>query len=148
MGLSDRAWGRESHGEEPMTANIAMLVLSLTLLLLIQFVQGLHTTSKAGLPYSLSSRDKAVDLGLVGGRIQRAKVNLIENLALFAPLSVLAEVVKASPDTVKWGAIIFFVARLIHFATYIAGVQMIRTLAWLGGVVGCVMIGLAIVGWA
>lgn len=131
-----------------MTTNITMLVLSLALLLLFQLVQGLHTTTNHGLPYSLSSRDKAVDLGLMGGRLQRAKVNLIENLALFAPLSIAAEVTHASPGTVGLGAIIFFVARVVHAVTYLAGVSIIRTLAWVAGVVGCVMIGLAIVGWA
>ena len=131
-----------------MSTNITMLVLSLLLLLILQLVQGLHTTTNHGLPYSLSSRDKAVDLGLFGGRLQRAKVNLIENLALFVPLSIVAEVSHASPATVAWGAIIFFAARVVHAVTYLSGVSIIRTLSWVAGVVGCVMIGLAIVGWA
>lgn len=130
-----------------MTTNILMLVLSLVLLLVFQLVQGSVTTVQRGLPYALGPRDKAVDLGLMGGRVQRAKVNLIENLALFVPLSIVAEVTHASPGTVGLGATIFFVARIVHAVTYLAGVSIVRTLAWGAGVVGCVMIGLAIVGW-
>lgn len=131
-----------------MTTNIDMLVLSLLLLLVFQFSQAMHTSAKAGLPYSFSPRDKAVDTGVMGGRIQRAKVNLIENLALFAPLSVLAEATHANPSTVGLGAIIFFVARVAHAVIYLAGYSIIRTLAWFAGVAGCVIVALAIVGWA
>ena len=114
----------------------------------MQLVQGAHTGATQGLPYLNSPRDKPVTLGLMAGRIQRAKVNLVENLMLFAPLSVLAEATHASPNSVGLGAIIFFVARIVHAATYLAGVTVIRTLAWLGGVVGCVIIAFAILGWA
>jgi uncharacterized MAPEG superfamily protein len=131
-----------------MTINIAMLVLSLALLLLFQLIQAAQLNGVAGLPYTLSARDKPVDVGLMGGRLQRAKVNLIENLMLFAPVSVLAETTHASPQTVTLGAIIFFVARVIHAITYLAGVAVIRTLAWLAGVIGSVMIALAVLGWA
>ena len=130
-----------------MTINIAMLILSLVLLQLFQFLQGAHLGKIAGNAYNLSPRDKPVDLGLMGGRIQRAKVNLIENLVVFAPLSILAEVTHASPATVSWGAIIFFVARIVHAVTYLAGIAVLRTLAWLAGVIGCVVVGLAVVGW-
>jgi len=131
-----------------MTINIAMLVLSLALLLLLQLIQANQLNGIAGLAYTLSPRDKPVDVGLMGGRIQRLKVNLIENLVLFAPLSVLAEAIHASASIVSWGAIIFFVARVVHAVCYIAGIGGVRTLAWLAGVVGCVMIALAVVGWA
>jgi uncharacterized MAPEG superfamily protein len=131
-----------------MTTNIAMLVLSLALLLLFQLIQAAQLNSVAGVSYNLSARDKPVDVGLMGGRIQRAKVNLIENLLLFAPLSILAEVTHANPQTVGWGAIIFFVARVVHAITYLAGVAVIRTLAWFAGVIGCVILALAVLGWA
>ncbi len=131
-----------------MTINGDMLLLSLALLLLFQLVQGLHTSVNHGLPYSLSSRDKPVDLGLTGGRIQRAKINLIENLMLFAPVSILGELMQVNHSLVNVGAIIFFVSRIVHAVTYIAGISVIRTISWLTGLVGCVLIGLAVVGWA
>jgi len=131
-----------------MTINGVMLILSLTFLLLIQLIQAQHTTSLHGLGYAMSPRDKSVDVGILGGRIQRAKVNLIENLMLFAPLSVLGETLQVNHSAVAWGAIIFFVARVVHFVVYLAGIKGIRTLAWLVGVVGCGMIAFALLGWA
>lgn len=132
-----------------MTTTGDMLVLSLALLLLIQLVQGMHTSKLHGLPYSLSPRDKAVDVGIYGGRLQRAKVNLIENLALFAPLAVLGELMQGGDKgIVATGAIIFFVARVVHVITYVAGIGGVRTLAWLACVVGCVMMALGVLNWA
>jgi len=134
--------------EETVTMNIEMLVLSLVLLLVLQLVQATHTTMIAGMPYAFSPRDKTVDVGILGGRIQRTKVNLIENLMLFAPLSVLAEATHAGPALVGWGAVVFFVARIVHTLCYLAGIPVLRTLAWLAGVIGCIMIACAILGWA
>lgn len=132
-----------------MTINGDMLILSLALLLAIQLVQGMHTSKLHGLPYSLSPRDKAVDVGVFGGRLQRAKVNLIENLALFAPLAVLGELLQsANHAIIGTGAIIFFVARLVHVICYVGGINGVRTLAWLASVVGCVMMALGVLGWA
>jgi uncharacterized MAPEG superfamily protein len=131
-----------------MTTNGVMLVLSLALLLLLQLIQGAHTSKLGGLSYSLSPRDKAVDVGVFGGRLQRAKVNLIENLALFAPLSVLGELLPVDHATVNLGAIIFLVARVVHAITYLGGINLVRTLAWLACVVGVVIVALADLGWA
>ncbi len=131
-----------------MTVNVSMLILSLALLLLIQLIQATQVIRLHGQPYALSPRDNPVDVGVLGGRIQRAKVNLVENLMLFAPLSVLAEALKSDPKLVAWGAAIFFVARVLHFPLYLAGIALVRTLAWLAGVIGCVLIALAILGWA
>lgn len=131
-----------------MTVNGVMLILSLALLLVLQLVQVQITTMKAGLGYTMGPRDKPVDVGLFGSRLQRAKVNLVENLALFAPLSVLGEIMQVNHAIVAWGAVIFFVARIIHVIAYTGGITGVRTLAWLAGVVGCVLIAIALLGWA
>ncbi len=132
-----------------MTINGDMLVLSLALLLLIQLVQGSHTGQLHGLPYAFGPRDKPVDPGVLGGRLQRAKVNLIENLALFAPLAVLGELLQnVNHAIIGWGAVIFFIARIVHVITYVGGVNGVRTLAWLAGVIGCVLVALGVLGWA
>lgn len=131
-----------------MTTNGVMLILSLALLLLLQLVQAGHVSMLQGLPFLFGPRDKPVDFGKFGGRLQRAKVNLVENLMLFAPLSVLAETAQVDHATAGWGAGIFFVARVVHVITYVGGINGVRTLAWLAGVVGCVILALALLGWA
>lgn len=131
-----------------MTTNGVMLILSLALLVLMQLVQVQLITMKGGLGYAMGPRDKPLETGLFGSRLQRAKVNLIENLALFAPLSVLAETMQVNHAIVAWGAVIFFVARIVHVITYTGGIAGVRTLSWLAGVIGCVLIAIALLGWA
>ncbi len=130
-----------------MTTNGVMLILSLALLLLQQLIQAQHTTMLHGLAYAMSSRDKPVDVGALGGRLQRAKVNLIENLMLFAPVSILGELMQVNHHMVNLGAIIFFVARVIYVPLYWAGVPGLRTLAWLASVIGIVIVAIADLGW-
>lgn len=131
-----------------MSINVDMLVLSLALLLLLNLIQAMQLTQLHGLTYASSPRDKGVDVGVFGGRVQRTKTNLVENLMLFAPLSVLGELAQVDHALVSWGAVIFFVARVVHTLCYLGGIAYIRTLAWLVGVIGCILIAIAVLGWA
>jgi len=131
-----------------MTINGVMLILSLALLLLLQLIQAQHTTGLAGMSYAFSPRDKAIDVGVLGGRMQRAKVNLVENLMLFAPVSILGELMQVNHSMVNLGAIILFVARVFHAPLYWAGIPVLRTLSWLACVVGIVIVTVADLGWA
>ncbi len=63
-------------------------------------------------------------------RAQAAHMNAIENLVVFGILGVTAHQVGAS---VLLATQIYFVARLLHFAVYTAGIPGIRTLAFAVG---------------
>ena len=67
-------------------------------------------------------------------RARRAHANAVENLAVFAPLALLATVLEVgrTPLAVDAAATYFF-ARVAHFTLYTAGVPVLRTLAFLVG---------------
>lgn len=62
-------------------------------------------------------------------RSARAYLNAAVNLAVFAPLVLSAPNAEAMGLAVK----IYFISRVVHFVTYVAGVPVLRTLAFAGG---------------
>ena len=80
------------------------------------------------------------DLPAWGQRAQRAHMNLVENLAPFAALVLVAHAIGASNATTVLGAQLFFYARIVHLVVMIAGIPWLRTLAFAVGLIGNLMI--------
>ncbi len=80
------------------------------------------------------------DLPAWAQRTQRAHMNLVENLAPFAALVLLAHVTGQASDATALGAALFFWSRLVQSAVHIAGIPWIRTLAFAIGWVGLLII--------
>jgi uncharacterized MAPEG superfamily protein len=73
-------------------------------------------------------------------RAKRAHVNAVENLAVFAPLVIVAAIIGVSTTTTVLSAQIYLAARLVHYAVYTLGVPLIRTPAFLAGSIATVAI--------
>lgn len=73
-------------------------------------------------------------------RARKAHANHVENLAPFAALVLIAELIGASPALTAFGAGLFFWARLVHYIVYAAGVPWARTLAFAAGWLGMVLV--------
>lgn len=73
-------------------------------------------------------------------RLKAAHANLTENLAPFAGLVLAAHVAGLANETTALGSLIFFVARVIHAFSYWLGLPFVRTVAFAGGWVGCLMV--------
>ena len=80
------------------------------------------------------------DLPESAQRAQRAHANLVENLAPFAVLVLVAHVSGSANETTALGAQLFFWARVVQAAVHIAGVPWLRTFAFLAGWVGNLLI--------
>lgn len=78
------------------------------------------------------------------GRLHRALMNLLEALAIFTPVILIANAVGVSNQITEAGSVLFFVSRLIHALVYMAGIPWARTFAFMGGVVGTGMIVFAL----
>ncbi len=78
-------------------------------------------------------------------RTQKAHSNMVENLAPFAALVLIAAVTEQASALTATGAALFFYARLIHAIVYIIGLPWIRTLAFLAGWVGILLVFIAVV---
>jgi uncharacterized MAPEG superfamily protein len=105
-------------------------------------------TSLMWIPYMLSrirARGALEAMGnLVAGspaepgwadRAKRAHANAVENLAVFAPLVLIASAIGTTNAATAAAAQIFVVARLMHYVVYVLGIPVLRTLAFLAGFV-------------
>jgi uncharacterized MAPEG superfamily protein len=77
-------------------------------------------------------------------RMIAAHYNAVENLAVFAPLVLIAHVLNVHSGATVFACALYFWSRLAHAAVYTAGIPVLRTLAFAGGFVGQVILVMAI----
>ncbi len=96
-------------------------------------VQVLAAQAQVGLEPLLKPRDNGPKLTGVAGRLERAQLNSIVAMALFAPaVLILADKGIATPNTLL-AAQAFLIARILYVPVYAAGLPWARTLIWLVG---------------
>ncbi|NNJ72537.1 MAG: hypothetical protein HKP09_05085 [Enterobacterales bacterium] len=96
-----------------------------------------------GMKVGLSNRDNLPDETPMGGRAVRAASNSIEAFILFAPLAIVAHIT-GQAEAALLGAQLFFWSRVAYLPIYWAGVPYLRSVVWGVGVVGLVMMVLAL----
>ena len=80
-------------------------------------------------------------------RAIKAHANAVENLAIFAPAVLVAHALGISTAATKTAVIVYFFARLLHFAIYSTGIAVARTLAFTAGWVAQIVILASILRW-
>lgn len=80
-------------------------------------------------------------------RARRAHANAVENLAVFAPLVIVAAIVGISTPKTILATQVFLWARIAHYLFYTAGIPVVRTLAFLVGFVATLTIAGAVLGF-
>lgn len=128
-----------------MPIELTMLAYSVALLLVVILIQGNATVLVNGIPYAGGNRDEAVPMTPFQGRAKRTVMNHVEGLAMFAPLALIAAQQGISTSTTMLAAQLFFYGRVVHALVYLAGIPMVRTLAWVVSIAGTVMMFLAII---
>lgn len=78
-------------------------------------------------------------------RARRAHSNAVENLVVFAALVAAAQFAGISNHLTVIGCITYFWARLVHYVVYTLGIPGLRTLAFSVGVVGELLITIALI---
>ena len=78
-------------------------------------------------------------------RLQRAHNNLVENLAPFAALVLVAHVAEISTSLTVLGATLFFYARLAHILFYTLAIPWVRTLSFAVSWAGMALILVALI---
>lgn len=124
---------------------LSMLVWSTALLLLLVFIQATVGVRSQGMVMA-GSRDNLPPPGVLQARTKRVVDNHREGLTIFAPLILVAYVGDLTSPVTALGAQLFFYSRVAHAVLYLFGVPMIRPLVWTVGVIGTVMVLLAILG--
>ncbi len=123
--------------------NMILAVLALYLAQL--FTPAIVRFSQVGLNRYVGSRDDLPSLPQAGQRAERALSNLKESLFLFLPLAILT-IVQGHEVEALVGAEVFLAARVIYVISYILAVPWLRSIVWVVGFIGLVMMALPLFG--
>jgi uncharacterized MAPEG superfamily protein len=129
-----------------MTTEALMLAATGGLLLLLTLIQGTRNVLVLGLPTAAGNQHDIAPWAGWNDRLNRAIRNLIEAIAIFAPIVIAVQISGLNNETTAMGAQIFVIARLAHAVVYTLGVPWVRTAAWFMGVVGIIMVGSPLLG--
>ena len=118
------------------------LVVIITILVQASVAQG-----QVGQLALLKPRDDMQHLTGVAGRMDRAQMNSVVALALFAPaVLMLAQNGLATTSTLR-AAQAFLIARVLYVPFYAFGVIGVRSLAWAVGMLATIWIYIVALGW-
>lgn len=123
-----------------MTTDLKML-LAVSILSLLQFVPYfLAYLQQWGITGIVSNRENMPPLPAWANRAQAAQQNLNENLIHFTIIVLIVQLTGLSNEMTALGATIFFYSRLAYWFVYIAGITWLRSLLFMAGLVGEVII--------
>jgi len=131
-----------------MTTELYWLTLTALMTALFWLPYVLNRMVMTGLTLTLAG--PAPDNNKLSSWAQRAACahrNAIENLVIFATVVLTAHLLGISNPATKAAAAVYFVARLIHFIVYLAGIPLARTLAFAAGWVAQIVFIASILRW-
>jgi uncharacterized MAPEG superfamily protein len=123
-----------------MTIELKLLVWTVALSFAQMLLAVAGATQEVGLEELASNREYMPRLTGWAERARKAHLNILENLALFAPLVLVAQIAGRTNETTALGAEIFFGARLVYAFVFAAGIPYLRTLVWTVSVIGLILI--------
>jgi uncharacterized MAPEG superfamily protein len=127
-----------------LTIELRMLICSVVLGF-VHIVAASHAASlQRGYRWAASARDGEAPLTGVAGRLDRALRNFSETFPLFAALVFAAYAVGRHDALTEFGAVFYFVARLIYLPLYAFGVPLVRSLVWNVATLGMALILVAL----
>ena len=129
-----------------MSIELTMLALSVALLFVLVLIQANAGVAAQGLWVMAGPRDNLPPPKLWQARTLRCVDNHREGLIMFAPLVLIAADVGISNTLTVWGAQLFFYSRVVHAVVYLAGLPYIRPVFWTLGLIGTIMVFLALFG--
>jgi len=128
-----------------MSLELTMLVWSIALTFVQMVIAAAATTLQPGLPGKTGNREDVDEATGWAGRAQRAHLDMVANMVVFAPLIVIADIAGRDNRMTEIGAQLFFWTRLAYAIVYIAGVPRLRTAAWSASAVAMVLVFLQLV---
>lgn len=119
---------------------LTMLMWASILYVLQVLLGALAADLKNGIAWGLGNRENIPELEGWGGRAQRAYVNMAESLLPFACLVLIAYSLDRTGEWSVLGAEIFLLSRLAYAVLYVAGIKVLRSLAYFGGLAGIILV--------
>lgn len=128
-----------------MTIELSMLLYTTLLLFALVIGKAARNGLTMGASWAVSNREETARISPLSGRLKRTADNHKEGLLFFAPLALIVAVAGLSSPQTALGSQIFFYSRLVHAAAYIAGIGVVRSIAWGAGIAGLLMMVLALI---
>lgn len=123
-----------------MPTEMTLLGASVVLLVVHIMLQGQTATRDRGLDWNAGPRDgEGKPLGPLAGRAARALANYQETYPAFVALALGLAITGQTGGTGAIGAWLWFVARLAYIPLYLFGVRYVRSLAWVGSMLGLLL---------
>ena len=88
---------------------------------------------------NLGPRDHMRPLTVTGQRAARALANMHEALPVFLGLALMNLIVAPEASLAVTGAWVFLIARIVYVPLYLSGVPVVRTIAWVAGWFGLIL---------
>jgi len=123
-----------------MPIELQLLVWAAILALVQMIVAVIGANSQVSLPVLAGNRENMPALTGWALRAQRAHLNMLESLVVFAILVLVANATGRLSETTALGANLFFWGRLAYALVYLAGIPWLRTLVWGVSVAGLLLI--------
>jgi uncharacterized MAPEG superfamily protein len=113
-----------------MPLEFKMLVWSTALALIQMLAALLAAIAQVGLLPLVGNRENLPAFAGWAGRAQRAHRNMLESLAIFAALVLVAQIAGKTNGATALGAQLFFWARVAYAPVYVIGIPGLRTALW------------------
>jgi uncharacterized MAPEG superfamily protein len=123
-----------------MKPELNLLVWAAALAVVQVLVAVMGAFNQVGLMKLVGNREGFPELLGWAGRAERAHLNMVLNLVLFAALVLVAVVAGKTNAMTLLGAQLFFWSRVAYAIIYVAGITWLRTLSWVVSIVGLILI--------
>jgi len=123
-----------------MPIELSILLWSIAFGLLQMLATGFAVNRQHGAAYAVGPRDEPVALTGIPGRIRRAFFNYMETFPFLAGTVLIGYVLNRHNGLTESGAQLYLLARLLYWPFYVSGVRWVRTIIWLGSLVGILML--------
>jgi uncharacterized MAPEG superfamily protein len=124
-----------------MTTELTVLAWGCILALVHIFAAVQVKTRQYGTKWNMGARDEELPPARpIVGRLARAQANFLETFPVMIAAVLIVVQANLTDSTTALGAWIWLGARVAYLPLYAMGVPVLRSLAWVAGLVGIVMV--------
>lgn len=119
-----------------MTTDLVCLLALALWSIPLNHIPAFGRVAEAGVAWGAGNREKPVEGPPWIGRADRAQRNHHDNLATIAAVILIAQVTGQADEITANAAIAILICRIIHGLAYIAGIAPVRSLSYVGSIIG------------
>ena len=119
-----------------MTTDLFCLLMLALWSIPLNHIPAFGRVADAGIEWAAGNREKAVEGPPWVGRADRAQRNHHDNLAMIAAVILIAHVTQQADVVTARASIAILGCRVLHGIAYYAGIGIVRSLAYVGSILG------------